>query len=79
MRPHRARIVQCAQDHGAPPANSKLVIIVGTNGKPKQVSLEPSRLNTTPLARCIKGVISSATFPKATTDKNVSFMLVKPG
>jgi serine/threonine protein kinase len=72
VRAKSADIKQCAQDHGAPPAGTKLVITVSTAGKTKGVTLDPAQLNTTPLGACIKNVLSSATFPTAKDEKQVT-------
>ena len=50
----------------------KVKILVATDGKVKGVVLEPAALNGTPLGACIKNVLSSAQFPKAQDDKEVT-------
>ena len=72
VRAKSADIKQCAATHGAPPAGTKLVITVSTAGKTKGVTLDPAQLNTTPLGACIKNVLSSATFPTAKDEKQVT-------
>jgi len=69
---HRPGINKCAQEHGAPPAGVKVVIVVSTDGRAKTISLEPAGLNSTPLGTCIKNVLSATTFPKDKDEKQVS-------
>jgi hypothetical protein len=52
--------------------------VIATNGKPKTVSLEPLKLDTTPLGACIKNVLSDASFPRAKDEMQVAFALTKP-
>jgi hypothetical protein len=75
VQAQRGKVLQCGRDHGAPPANAKMVITVGTNGKTKNVSFEPTSLNGTPLGACIKNVLASARFPTADADRIVSVEL----
>lgn len=72
LRQQRPAVNKCAQEHGAPPTGVKVKILVATDGKVKGVVLEPAALNGTPLGACIKNVLSSAQFPKAQDDKEVT-------
>ena len=72
LQAHRPGINKCAQDHGAPPAGVKVVIVVSTDGRAKTISLEPAGLNGTPLGACIKNVLSATSFPKDKDEKQVS-------
>ncbi len=72
LRVHRPEINKCAQDHGAPPAGVRVVIDVSVDGHAKNISLEPTGLNTTPLGTCIKNVLGGTTFPTAKDEKQVS-------
>jgi serine/threonine-protein kinase len=72
LQAHRPGINKCAQDHGAPPAGVKVVIVVSTDGRAKTISLEPAGLNGTPLGTCIKNVLSATSFPKDKDEKQVS-------
>jgi serine/threonine-protein kinase len=72
LRAQRPAVNKCAQEHGAPPTGVKVKILVATDGRVKGVVLEPAALNGTPLGACIKNVLSSAQFPKATDDKEVT-------
>ena len=69
----RSKIMACAQEHGAPPDKARVVLVIATNGKAKVVSIEPATLDTTPLAACIKNVLSAATFPTAKDEMHVAF------
>ena len=75
IRARKEAINKCAQDHGAPPPNSKVVIVVATDGRTKTVTLEPSALNSTPLGLCIRNVLSSAAFPRSRDEKQVAVTL----
>ncbi len=75
IQANKARIAQCAKDHGAPPSNAKVVIVVTTTGKAKTISLEPTDLNGSPLGACIKNVLSGAKYPAAAAEMQVSVAL----
>jgi hypothetical protein len=75
IQQQRSKITACANEHGAPEAGSRVVIEIATNGKAKQVSLEPAKLNATPLGACIKNVLSGATFPTAKDEMKVAVAL----
>ncbi|MFN0246575.1 MAG: protein kinase domain-containing protein [Kofleriaceae bacterium] len=72
LRVQRPAVNKCAQQHGAPQTGVKVKILVATDGRVKGVTLEPAALNGTPLGACIKNVLSSAQFPKAVDDKEVT-------
>ena len=75
LQQQRSKINACAQEHGAPPGKARVVIVIATNGKAKQVSLEPAALNSTPLGACIKNVLEVATFPTAKDEMQVAVAL----
>ncbi len=75
IQANKGRIAQCAKDHGAPPSNAKVVIVVTTTGKAKTISLEPIDLNGSKLGACIKNVLSGAKYPTAAAEMQVSVAL----
>jgi eukaryotic-like serine/threonine-protein kinase len=75
IQQQRSKINACATEHGAPEGQARVVIEIATNGKAKTVSLEPTKLNTTPLGACIKHVLSVATFPTAKEEMKVAVAL----
>ena len=75
IQANKTRIAQCAKDHGAPPSNAKVVIVVTTTGKARTISLEPTDLNGSPLGACIKNVLSGAKYPTAAAEMQVSVAL----
>jgi serine/threonine-protein kinase len=75
IQQQRQKIEACANEHGAPEGKAQIVIEIATNGKAKQVSLEPSKLNSTPLGACIKNVLSGTTFPAAKEEMKVAVAL----
>jgi hypothetical protein len=75
IQAHRPEIERCATDHGAPPNNARVVIVVTTAGKAKNISLQPSNLDGSPLGACIKNVLSGAKYPSATAEMQVSVAL----
>jgi serine/threonine protein kinase len=75
IQQQRSKINACATEHGAPEGQARVVIEIATNGKAKTVSLEPTKLNTTPLGACIKNVLSVATFPTAKEEMKVAVAL----
>jgi len=72
---NRSRITQCAREHGAPPSNARVVIVVTTAGKAKTISLQPPDLDGSPLGACIKNVLSLVKFPAAPGELQVSVAL----
>ena len=75
---HGSGVKQCATEHGPPPAGVRVVITVSTEGRTKNVSLEPANLNNTPLGTCIKNVLSAASFPSSKDEKQVAVTLTGP-
>ncbi|MDX2088575.1 MAG: protein kinase [Kofleriaceae bacterium] len=75
LQAHRPGITRCGAEHGTPPAGSKVLIDIATTGKIKAVELVPPGLNTTPLGTCIKNVLSSASFPSAPDEKQLTVNL----
>jgi serine/threonine protein kinase len=75
IRARNSEINKCAREHGAPPANASVVILVATNGHAKTVSLEPAALNASPLGTCIKSALWLATFPSSKDEKQVKVTL----
>jgi serine/threonine protein kinase len=72
IQANKGRIAQCAKDHGVPPSNAKVVIVVTPGGKAKTISLEPADLNASPLGACIKNVLAGAKYPTAAAEMQVS-------
>ena len=75
---HGSGVKQCASEHGPPPPGVRVVITVSTDGRTKNVSLEPANLNNTPLGTCIKNVLSAASFPSSKDEKQVAVTLTGP-
>ncbi len=72
---NRSKITKCGQEHGAPPSNARVVIVVTTTGKAKSISLQPPDLDGSPLGACIKNVLSVAKYPSAQGEMQVSVAL----
>jgi serine/threonine-protein kinase len=77
LQQQQTKINACAQEHGVPLGKARVVIVIATNGKAKQVSLEPASLDASPLGACIKNVLSVATFPTAKAEMQVAVPLTK--
>jgi len=75
IQANKPKINACAQQHGAPPGDTRVVIVVSPSGKPKTVSLEPAALSSTPLGTCIKNVLSVVTFPTGKSEMQVAVSL----
>jgi len=69
---------RCATEHGNPPPGTRVVIVVAPDGHPRTVTIEPERVDATPLGACIKNVFRSATFPRGEKDHPVAINLVRP-
>jgi serine/threonine protein kinase len=77
LQHQQTKINACAQEHGVPLGKARVVIVIATNGKAKQISLEPASLDASPLGACIKNVLSVATFPTAKAEMQVAVPLTK--
>jgi serine/threonine-protein kinase len=78
IRSAKPAVDQCANEHGAPATGVRIKILVSTDGRVKNVNLDPGSFNSTPLGTCIKNVLSGVTFPKADSDKEVSVAIKGP-
>lgn len=71
----RPAVSKCAQTHGAPTGGVKVEIIIGFQGKPKTITLQPAAITSTPLGTCIKNVLSALSFPTSTEEKRLNVNL----
>jgi serine/threonine-protein kinase len=74
---HDRELDQCARDHGGGlPPDARAVIMVGVDGRAKQIALQPDDADRSQLAACIRGVLRMVAFPTAPEDKEVAIGLV---
>ena len=66
------RINACVHEHPDPSPTAALIHI-GTDGRPKTVSLQPDAANGTALGGCIRSVLLTGRFPKAADETDVKF------
>ena len=63
----------CAIEHGeAFPVDAEAVIVVGTDGHAKQVTLRPESAETSGLGACIRRALQDVAFPAAADEKEVA-------
>jgi serine/threonine-protein kinase len=73
---HERELDQCARDNSEPwPADARAVIVVGLDGRAKQVALRPDSVERTRLGSCIRGVLQVVAFPAAPDEKQVALGL----
>jgi serine/threonine-protein kinase len=67
-------LTRCLADHQDTqiPAGAAARILIATSGHPKNVSLEPESLATTPLGQCLKNILLDTSFPRATADRQIT-------
>ncbi|MCW5808065.1 MAG: serine/threonine protein kinase [Deltaproteobacteria bacterium] len=75
IRTQQGAMNRCANDHGRPPAGARVTLTIGTGGKARSIAFEPASLDGTPLASCIRTVLTPTPFPRASEEKTVSFTL----
>jgi serine/threonine-protein kinase len=67
---------QCAREHGeAFPADARALIVVGVDGRAKQVVLQPPSVDQSALGDCIRKVFALVLFPSAPDEKRVALGL----
>jgi hypothetical protein len=67
------RMNTCVHEHPDPTVPTAALIHIGTDGRPKTVSLQPDALNATALGSCIRGVLQTGRFPKAADETDLKF------
>jgi serine/threonine-protein kinase len=78
VRAKQVEATRCADEHGQPPPGTRLVIVVGPDGHPKRIAIEPASVDATPLGTCIKNVFKAAAFPRGDRDHELEIKLVRP-
>ena len=77
MFEHRDQIIRCANQH-PPVGDPTIVVYVTEAGTAREVSLEPTSLNESPLRTCLENALSGARFPIGTAIKlNTSLKILK--
>jgi hypothetical protein len=76
---HRPQMNRCVNENplpaGATKMNVKVKILVEPSGKPRGVTFEPGTLDGTAAGACIKGALSSASFPSDKDVRTVAFRI----
>jgi eukaryotic-like serine/threonine-protein kinase len=72
VQAHATQITRCAREHGRPPSDARVVIIVATTGKARQVTLEPAALDASALGACIRRILVGARYPTAAAEMRVT-------
>jgi hypothetical protein len=73
---HARELHRCVQFHGEMfPIDAEAVIVVGVDGRARQVALRPDSAEHSPLGSCIRGVLQDVTFPAASSDMEVAVSL----
>jgi serine/threonine protein kinase len=67
---------QCARDHrDGLPAGARAVLLVGVDGRAKEIAIEPASVAPSALAGCIRGILREVAFPVASDEKQVALGL----
>jgi hypothetical protein len=69
----------CVKEHGQPPPDTKVTLIIAPNGRARSIDLDPKEADASPLGACIKGVFRATTFPRGTEDHPLTVKLTKQG
>lgn len=73
IRGHERELHRCVQFHGEMfPIDAEAVLVVGIDGRARQVALRPDSAEHSPLGSCIRGVLQDVTFPPASSDMEVA-------
>jgi hypothetical protein len=73
IRGHERELHRCVQFHGETfPIDAEAVIVVGVDGRARQVALRPDSAEHSPLGSCIRGVLQDVTFPATRSDMEVA-------
>jgi hypothetical protein len=76
LRIHEPALDQCARDHVEQlPTGAKAVVVVGVDGHPRQIALQPANAERTELGSCIRGVLRTVAFPAASDEKQLALAL----
>ena len=76
IRGQEQALDRCTRDHGqALPPEAKAVIVVGVDGRAKQIALQPPGAEDSALGACIRGVLAMVAFPTAPDEKEVALRL----
>ncbi|MBC7974987.1 MAG: hypothetical protein H7138_08380 [Myxococcales bacterium] len=78
MRRKKAELDRCAATHGRLPADTRVVVIVGPDGRAKTIGLQPTNVAATALGACIKAVFQATTFPRGAGDHEITINLNAP-
>jgi len=73
IRSQEGALHRCASRHGeAFPVDAEAVIVVGIDGRAKQVTLRPESAENSQLGVCIRRALQDVAFPAAADEKEVS-------
>jgi serine/threonine-protein kinase len=76
---HRPQMNRCVNENplpaGSAKVNVKVKILVEPSGKPRGITFEPGTLDGTAAGECIKGALSSASFPSDKDVRTVAFRI----
>jgi hypothetical protein len=73
IREHERELHRCVQFHGEMfPIDTEAVIVIGVDGRARQVAIRPDTAEHSPLGSCIRGVLQEVVFPAASSDMEVA-------
>jgi serine/threonine-protein kinase len=75
VKARQAEAKRCTAAHGEPPPGTSMKIVIGPDGHPRSVTLEPAAVDATPLGACIKKVFRGVTFPRTDHDHDLDVRL----
>jgi serine/threonine-protein kinase len=75
VKARQAEAKRCTAAHGEPPPGTSMKIVIGPDGHPRSVTIEPAAVDATPLGACIKKVFRGVTFPRTDHDYDLGVRL----
>jgi serine/threonine-protein kinase len=76
LQDREAALDQCAAAHAdALPPDARATLVVGLDGHPRQIALQPASAERSELGRCIRGALQLVAFPAASDEKQLALGL----
>jgi hypothetical protein len=73
IRSHERALHRCATERAESfPVDAEAVIVVGVDGRARQVTLRPDGAESSEIGACIRRVLHGVTFPRAPDEKEVA-------
>jgi hypothetical protein len=73
----RKEVDRCAGAHGVPPLGTKVQILIGRDGRPRSVAIEPGSVGETQIGACIRKVFEATRFSPG-DERDIAVKLRQP-